>query len=136
MASNVYAFPAMTSWLIRARSEPMFELVQAWKVGEPFTFTLPPGDYYIGDVCYVLSGPTYDAVGELIWDTADETGRNLLLRHLASGGLLVSWSTIVGDGVFALAADPTILDGHKDASLCVDTGLLAFIDLRIADRYT
>lgn len=92
--------------------------------------TLPPGEYYVGDPCYVLSDPHYDVLMEM--KDKFEGGLNHRASALAArgpDGLLVVWDTLCGDGRFGFASSYSV--NEPTMGLAVDSGQLSIIDKRL-----
>lgn len=75
---------------------------------------LPPGKYYLGDPCYILSRKDYENVvlGQIFGSRGDGSGKFSL-----RGKEGVVFSTFYGDGAFAFDA------GY----VCVDSGTIGLI---------
>jgi hypothetical protein len=127
-------------------------------IREPMTFKLPPGSYYVGDPCYVLE-KRYDELMDLKWGSRlppfpkfdlnkPPTTEELKAAidewqkmddgdgtyHIDyDGKQMLVLPTIHGDGVY----DFTV-DGKEHYApvrgLCVDSGQLAFIDVRLMEK--
>lgn len=110
-------------------------ILQAVDSGNELSAMFPPGEYYLGDPCYVLSEDLYKEIGELIFPEWQHDGRDVLLQvELEDGSkvMIADWRTAYGDGRYDIM--------HKDglAIACVDSGGLALLDKRLCDakKYT
>ena len=112
------------------------KILQRVAVGQRFEVSLPAGTYFVGDPCYVLDEGTYDDLCALRWEASPAAGTDIeynVLLDVHGRGLMLCWSTRVGDGLFGFASR---LAGTKSPALglAVDSGQLAFVDKRIVDR--
>jgi hypothetical protein len=80
-----------------------------WTYKEKFSYLAPPGDYYIGDLCYVLSDEIYDKV---FGATAYEGG--FYQQNDTKNFFLVD-TTADGDGCF-------VSSDYRE--FCVDAGII------------
>lgn len=80
-----------------AKSEKAVEVVnqEDWTFSSDLTFTVPPGTYYIGDLCYVLSDKVYDTIfGDL---GGYDSG---LYQKKGSSDFFLVDGTAFGDGLY------------------------------------
>ena len=80
-----------------------------WSYKDTWRFTAPPGEYYIGDLCYVLGDEIYDKV---FGGQGYEPG--LYTHHDTKNFFLVD-STAYGDGCYM---------GSDNREFCVDAGII------------
>jgi hypothetical protein len=105
-------------------------LIQAVDSGNDLSVNIPPGEYYVGDPCYVLSDDLYRELGALIFPPDDSLGggRDIhVVVELKNGtkGVIVDWRTAHGDGRYDVVA------AKGFDTVCVDSGGLAMIDRRL-----
>ncbi len=88
--------------------------------------TMPAGEYYIGDLCYVMD-EVWDEVCDLFFDRNSPYGCNQGKFKLKDGREFVSFNTRYGDGVYY---DQTRMNEYG-----VDAGLIGCIKVSdIRDR--
>lgn len=92
--------------------------------------TLQAGDYYVGDLCYVLHDE-WDEVCELLFEGRDDHGCNQGVFNLKDGRTFAIFNTAYGDGVY---------DDQYGAQYMVDAGSIgcirtSAIDLGHADNF-
>lgn len=80
---------------------------------------LPPGEYYIGDPCYVFSSKTWD---ELLDETDSFEEKDI---HNFNGRDLWAHSTAWGDGTYC---------DQNGIEYAVDSGMLGIIPLALIDN--
>jgi hypothetical protein len=78
-------------------------------------FTLPPGQYYLGDPCYVLDDETYRSH----WGRQRGYAQGC---YIVNGGLFAVGSTYQGDGRY---------EGSNGAQYGVDSGCLALVSMSL-----
>lgn len=110
-------------------------LIQAVDSGEKLRATIPPGEYYVGDPCYVLGKELYDALHEQIFPGWSHESRDIEIDvQLDTGGKarMVDVRTAHGDGSYDIRTE------KKTYRAAVDSGGLAVIDRRLCDanKYT
>jgi len=107
-------------------------LLQAVDSGNELAAVLPPGEYYVGDPCYVLADELYKELGDLIFPPDDNgNGRDIYVEvELEDGtkGRIFDWRTAHGDGRY------DVLSEKGFDTVCVDSGGLAVIDKRLMHR--
>lgn len=82
--------------------------------------TMPPGDYWVGDLCYVMK-EEWDEVCGLFFAGRDDHGCNEGGFTLGDGRTFVSFSTMYGDGCY---------EDQYGNEYGVDAGLIGCIDVR------
>lgn len=82
--------------------------------------TMPAGEYYIGDLCYVIDDEVWDEVVDCIYPshTAEAVGK----FTLKDGREFVIFSTAYGDGVYS--------DNRGNSKYGVDSGTIGCINLK------
>ncbi len=111
------------------------KLLQAVDSGNELAAVIPPGNYYVGDPCYVLGKELYQELGELIFPPGDGNGRDIEVEVELEDGTkvrIVDWRTAHGDGRYP------VMSPAGQGSVAVDSGGLAVVDLRLCDanKYT
>ena len=96
--------------------------MQGWKFNKINTkkvYSFPPGNYYIGDICYVLDDVIYDTV---FGGSAYESG----LYSSTNGQFLVS-NTYAGDGTYT---------GSDGFDYMVDAGIIGIVSSALISKDT
>ena len=83
------------------------------------------GDYYIGDLCYVLHNEWQD-VCDLLFEGRDDHGVNEGVFNLPDGRAFALFSTAYGDGIYN--------DQFYDVDYMVDAGSIGCIKVSDIDR--
>jgi hypothetical protein len=78
---------------------------------------MPPGKYYVGDLCYVMN-PEWDEACNLFFKDRNDRGCNEGEFNLKDGRRFVSYMTKYGDGCY---------DDQFGNEYCVDAGLIGCI---------
>ncbi len=108
----------------------------------PGTLTtfLPPGEYYVGDPCYVLGLALYRGLHDAIFPEGDPYGRTLEVAVPLPDGppaVMLDFRTAHGDGRYpvrwAYEAKRPRATRRTVAGLGVDSGGLAVVDRRLCD---
>jgi hypothetical protein len=82
---------------------------------EPKTAEFPAGEYYIGDLCYVMQSDWPEVCDRMIRDTSE--ARNRLLK-LSDGRKIFFGQTAYGDGCY---------EDNNGNSYAVDAGIIGII---------
>lgn len=106
--------------------------------GQRFALNLPPGEYYVGDPCYVLPGQLFSWLSDQIFPAKPGGGYDVFDVHvsvpLPDGGKaeLFDMRTKYGDGSYPLV--PRKTDSPISlVKLPVDSGGMAVIDARLVE---
>ncbi len=123
-------------------------------VGDTLNFVLPPGEYFIGDPCFLLTEEQWQEIIGLKWwsefpddspEKDSDVDHNVVLE--TDKGLMIIWPTQVGDGNFVSGCSlpthefpplnmfgikiPNGLENHKLGSFLVVSGNLSIISKAI-----
>jgi len=94
------------------------QVTQNWKFTNTLTLkNLPPGRYYIGDICYALNDKTYDRV---FGGQGYESG-----LYTCDDGFFMVDNTAYGDGAYK---------GTNGKTYGVDAGIIGIISEKIIDK--
>lgn len=88
------------------------------------TTTMPAGDYYVGDLCYVLHAE-WDEVCELLFEGRTDHGCNEGVFNLKDGRAFAIFNTAYGDGVY---------EDNFGAPYMVDAGSIGCVKLSDIDQ--
>ena len=100
---------------------------------EPGTFSLPPGKYYVGDPCYVLDRELYKTLGSFRFQSVQSSDYGLMVFDVDVEGnpaRIATFPTMHGDGTYEYHGTNEDDWSHMP----VDSGSLAFVDLRLCTR--
>ncbi|KAJ1479555.1 hypothetical protein T484DRAFT_1749072 [Baffinella frigidus] len=73
---------------------------------ESEVFTMPPGKYYVGDLCYVLGDKAHDELCKMCWPEGRFASDGTFAKGihgktiLSDGRTVVSWECPYGDGAY------------------------------------
>lgn len=101
-------------------------------------FTVPAGEYYVGDPCYVLPRPLYDALHDLIFPTTNDVETIHVAVALpgfpnVTRAHIVDIRTCYGDGRYRVDAyRPEVM--RPGRGVAVDSGGIAVVDKRLCTR--
>ncbi len=102
-------------------SEPKVKInPEDWSHKTARTYTVPPGEYYIGDLCYVLGDELYDGIFGNVGDYSDG-----LYTKKDSTDFFFVGSTAYGDGAYA---------GSDGREFCVDAGIIGICPKSICGK--
>lgn len=108
--------------------------------GKGAEFTIPPGEYYVGDPCYVLGEPLYEALHEIIFPPGGPGTGETIHVGVATPGFpkearahVVDIRTRHGDGRYPVYTKRPGLNPPA-RGVAVDSGGVAVVDKRLCDR--
>ena len=124
----------------RAREDRPVELKSVTASGDRMEVVIPPGEYFLGDPCYVLANPLYDAIGDMIFPPGNNSGRDVMVEVTLADGAkaaVFDFRTKYGDGRYPYKVYwPEFREqgSVRGEGLAVDSGGLALVDRRLVER--
>lgn len=103
--------PALSEWLSIATDN--------WTYDGVYQYTAPPGDYYIGDLCYVFNDEFYEKV------FGGQDYQSGLYRQAGSKNFFLVDNTAYGDGLYL---------GSDQREFAVDAGIIGITPMSCREK--
>jgi hypothetical protein len=124
----------------RPREDRPVNLIASSPSGEWTGALIPPGEYFLGDPCYVLGDSLYGELHELIFPPGSDTGLDVTVEVTLVGGekaTIFDFRTKHGDGRYpyrVYAPEYREQGSVRGEGLAVDSGGLALVDRRLVQK--